>query len=839
MSLHLTFTPTFSCTVWANARSFRNLPSLTCLLTLPIITSQTPAQIRLSDFPIHPSAFPAIPVHRRRPLFLLFTFFGGHIPVSSHSMQHSASSSSPASKLSPIEIARQQKAAKAAHKLTVRTSRQSNAIISTKKRELNRRIAEFEKQLPELQLPPSSDAPKQVGRPPYPQKIIDLSSSLYQASPKAYNLLRENGADVLSSSLPSPKTIQRHLREDIEAQMELLTDQKQCHKIMQQWRKDHELPSRKKIPVILSVDAINFRPYLTLDDRGVITGINKAKLEEDLSGTELYWHLSRDLDGWQDWVDRHWRDVLTAAFVYYVQPLSDEYSCVVLHWHEKENGKAGPDELSLWLALRRRLQKCHFRVVALASDADSGYERLHNLYQKAYLYKNGRKMRKVDENLRVILMISDPLHLLKRLRYRLLQGRTFTSGFSLDAPTWDSSKLQEMSSQLRLPAAVFDNSDATKMHDTLPLALFTPEVLRGSLRINSILAAYILPGVILNTALRARDLSRNERLELLKLGYGYMKEYWQHSSKKLPKGLTSTKLDKTSILFDTKLARHFMNTFRTLAYILATLKDTVVSLNRCGSNPLEHYFGKLRIGCCFYHTLNNCLRVLCTDQVIRDGPRRITGRVGSYGEVVPVEDEQDSEADHFFVDSAESIAPMLYDALNLAHRIEPSKRVVQIFDMVLTAVAHDPRFNTAPRNGLSLELLTLKVTSGLKGRHLTESKSETARFIGLRKKETRRIELESVEENSANGLREAISELKLAELKEIIAEVSANTGTVIRKLIRKRDDAIDWLHAHWDVAETVIGLWFARQEELAQSVDGFLALHGRRGMRNVPSLDNH
>jgi hypothetical protein len=67
------------------------------------------------------------------------------------------------------------------------------------------------------------------------------------------------------------------------------------------------------------------------------------------------------------------------------------------------------------------------------------------------------------------VVISDPLHLLKRIRYRLLSA-DFRIGVNGHERDFAISAIQIMA---QIPQVIFDNSRMTKMHDSLPLHLFS------------------------------------------------------------------------------------------------------------------------------------------------------------------------------------------------------------------------------------------------------------------------------------------------------------------------------------------------------------------------------
>jgi hypothetical protein len=69
------------------------------------------------------------------------------------------------------------------------------------------------------------------------------------------------------------------------------------------------------------------------------------------------------------------------------------------------------------------------------------------------------------------IVISDPLHLLKRIRYRLVSA-DFRIGVNGDERDFAISAIQIIAQS---PQVVFDNSRTTKMHNSLPLHFFSKQ----------------------------------------------------------------------------------------------------------------------------------------------------------------------------------------------------------------------------------------------------------------------------------------------------------------------------------------------------------------------------
>lgn len=661
-------------------------------------------------------------------------------------------------------------------------------------------------------LPEAKETP---GRKGYDDRVLTMSELIYNACPKALEILRQY-PDIVGE-LPCPRTLQRRFGEDISTRMEALKDVQNIAEILSGWREQHQLGSQDRIPCILSVDAINFKPFVQIDPDGNITGIDMDALKSEMNGSELYETLKDNLHGWEDWVRENYDHILCSAFVFYLQPLDPRGSCLAVHWHETTSGKATEDEVKLMLDIVRILQLRYIKVVGLASDADGTYEVFHKKYLRSYAkpeHGGVIEAKGICEKTKQLAMICDPLHLLKRMRYRLLKGKVFTSGFDESGPTFDSSILLEGNPFKNVPDVVLRDGQMYKMHDSLPLVLFTPEVLLQAVELDPVLTSYLLPGVLLNVALSYVDLTREERIELLTIGYYYMLQYYVHIDEGTEEGLVQTGTKKVNLLFSKSMARHLLNNFRALAFILRKYDSIPISLNRCGTTPLEHCFGVLRVQCSFVHNLVRCLRSLAVNQICADlSEIRIAKRVNSYGCIVDPTDTDEQQLD-LFVDSSDVVAEELFKRLNYSHLMEEyaltktNMRVVASFWRVMEELNINPR---GRKRHLTLKKLTLGVCSGLKGRHMTQAKSEMKKIMDpVRPK----VEIRNERVSVTKGDQEVLEKLRREELSEIIARTCREVKIKPpESRLRKKEDLIRWIVRAWKHTRGVLRNWIEEQQD--------------------------
>jgi hypothetical protein len=120
-------------------------------------------------------------------------------------------------------------------------------------------------------------------------------------------------------------------------------------------------------------------------------------------------------------------------------------------------------------------------------------------------------------------MVSDPLHLLKRVRYRMVNGK-WPLVVGLDASSTRLKLLDLMSLVGEcLPHVVFSNDPITKVHDSLPMMLFRFEVLLRVLDARLMeWFAYLFPWTLFNEAISKKEVDYWERVTWLRVSYCYM-----------------------------------------------------------------------------------------------------------------------------------------------------------------------------------------------------------------------------------------------------------------------------------------------------------------------------
>jgi hypothetical protein len=116
------------------------------------------------------------------------------------------------------------------------------------------------------------------------------------------------------------------------------------------------------------------------------------------------------------------------------------------------------------------------------------------------------------------IVISDPLHLLKRIRSRLIRT-PLLMGLGHEELLFSIERIQQTG--LLSPIA-FVQSLVSKMHDPLPLELLSPRTLAVILRDNLQTELVLAPWCLLTAALTLLAISMRTRVDLLEIGFWFL-----------------------------------------------------------------------------------------------------------------------------------------------------------------------------------------------------------------------------------------------------------------------------------------------------------------------------
>ena len=274
----------------------------------------------------------------------------------------------------------------------------------------------------------------------------------------------------------------------------------------------------------LAVDAISMRPHVFVKKDGIVEGLVE---EQKLNESEVV-QLQQSFYAYEQFVKSLKNKTITDSFVYQYQPLITDAKCLPIFLEPSTQGKATGHEIDRLDDILRILEENGLHVEGLAFDGDSTYSRLHRTFFDSYSNKVAadtefRNFSTIAER----SIVSDPLHLLKRGRYRLLNSIVHANFENTTEGQIDINRLKQ---QFDLPSVVFSQEKYTKMHDSVGVKLFSMESLVSLFEMRNYTSlSYFLPLCLLCVSLHEERLTLNERYSFLELAFYYMLSYYRIS----------------------------------------------------------------------------------------------------------------------------------------------------------------------------------------------------------------------------------------------------------------------------------------------------------------------
>jgi hypothetical protein len=205
---------------------------------------------------------------------------------------------------------------------------------------------------------------------------------------------------------------------------------------------------------------------------GELRGIDESDFDFD---SELSESLLVSPKAFLDFVKAHWDRLLHPVFVFQIQPLDPEFRLLLVFAQPAADGKAREQHSQLLQALKVVCERERITIGALATDGDSGYDEVHEMQARwnleLFITNPVEMLSKWHYR-----ALSDHLHILKRVWYRILKEPSMVAGLERSPPELSLSRLVRLLGD-DLQAVVFSDDPVTKMHDSLPMVLFLFEIL--------------------------------------------------------------------------------------------------------------------------------------------------------------------------------------------------------------------------------------------------------------------------------------------------------------------------------------------------------------------------
>ena len=459
-------------------------------------------------------------------------------------------------------------------------------------------------------------------------KLIALSLSLYLISGTAYFFLRD------FFPLPSRQTLQNRTSLVFKFDVESMLDLTCVKSIVENYRQTNK-ETDTQIHGFLAVDAISFDRELIVSKNGTVFGTISSDSVESEDLQELQENFQKLEELWK----KKYNAIITDAFVFQFHPLSPVTRPFIVHIRAATQGKATQEEVETLETLSQLLNENDVKVLGYAMDGDSTYRKLHMTYYEEYQNRIRNDHRFVNfSGISQRMIVSDPLHLLKRARYRLLASNVHV-GLTNGSGVIRVERLREL---LNLPSKVFSNEKFTKMHDDLPIALFSFETLVTLWEHEPTYLSYFLPFSLLNIGLSEEALSLEERVNLFELAFYYILAYrGEVNNTRILLPEHKSPRNTHVRLFPDQLALELCNTLASILSVIYSYNGTI-HLNRIGTNPLEHIFGTIRMRSRYKRTYSNMVRSVGHMETLKRMAAilgtcvKVSGRKSYYGRIVSV-----------------------------------------------------------------------------------------------------------------------------------------------------------------------------------------------------------
>ena len=394
---------------------------------------------------------------------------------------------------------------------------------------------------------------------------------------------------------PSPNTIRRFMKKTSPFKDINFQKIEDIQKITERYRKSNKIDDTQIVHGVLACDAISTNTYLRVNKAGYVTGtISDIFLPPESLGL-----LAEEISKQEELLMNLKNETISDAFIFQYQPLDDKLPPFIVHIVPSNSGKASTNITKTFKKLAAQLKLKNFLTLAYATDGDSAF----NQFANKTINRWGMVGRPIIDFSKPMYS-NDPLHILKRGRYRLLSNNLVPI-FKND----NIINIAEAKAILNLPEVVFYDAKITKMKDSLPIKLFNLEnfYLLYQLQ-NNDLTAYFFPFTMMLAALDIPFINIDERVDFLEIAFHFL-YFYEILLERVPTTSRSpqicTKGQKCS-MFTKKIIHDIMSTIISLDSIINNYSGDI-SLNRIGTNPLEHHFGLLRLKCQYNHEFENII----------------------------------------------------------------------------------------------------------------------------------------------------------------------------------------------------------------------------------------
>ncbi|KAK8841703.1 hypothetical protein M9Y10_015781 [Tritrichomonas musculus] len=641
------------------------------------------------------------------------------------------------------------------------------------------------------------------------EEILQISLEINALNPHCYSILSDR------LSFPPKSRIDRITREITNKIPEQLRGLQNLSKIVDIYKEHNHISKSNTIHACLAVDAIYFSPNVVLNKNSTFDGLIFDKDDEILISKNIFKNFLRNPNEFRDFLNLNANKIVKAAFVFQVQPYDPSYNNFIVYIKPACNGKANEEIISNLNYIRDHLKNRNITILTYSFDGDSAYCCLHDEYFRSYInsiLKNN--LISFSKSLR-FKVSTDFLHLIKRLRYRLFDVVIY-SGFSYSDNWFNVEKLMKIFPNL--PKIIWSNEIITKMHDSLPLVLFSPSNFVHLLEThNFVEAAYWMPISLSILAFNGNEIGFSNRMFLLQICFYFLVFYYEQKINTKNIELHETKKSGKNLQFySNRILIEYLNTLHSNIQLMHKLKKFYFPRNSTG--PLEHKFGCCRKRAKFIHTLNKFLQVVSIMQSIEQKKmfakcdefeeeiEKIHMRTESFGVLVE-EKESDFYDENITKEgiaqdkpfSPQQVAKAMMFYAGFCPFDDPIVSPEDVIDYLITFVYEfiddDLQTSKKKRKKITHRSFTLGVGQCTNGKLLTTSSAKSFQ-IKLSKKEFRRKLLdENIRKKFCLEDETLLTKIHYWEFIQLIKKFSENKIVTPQRNCCK-EDLINWLLDH-------------------------------------------
>ena len=254
---------------------------------------------------------------------------------------------------------------------------------------------------------------------------------------------------------------------------------------------------------VIAIDAASVNPQVSISPEGKIIGFTEDGPQQ-VSPEEAK-QLRSDSKAYKRFIKKNLQYVIKYEFIALLCPLDPDQVVIPISSIEANSGSATQEIKEHLEALRTNASEVGFDVIGYAFDGDRQYLDLTEDIWTEY-----------------IGLFYDMLHSVKCDRYRKSKDKDTCVWPTCGEATINPDELSKY-----VPSECLDDRKAAKMHDDLPLKMFTPENCHKAYMDHSYdICLSLLPSTYLIEAAMNDDLSREERLNYLTIGFCIMVLYY-------------------------------------------------------------------------------------------------------------------------------------------------------------------------------------------------------------------------------------------------------------------------------------------------------------------------